>query len=64
MATDNIRRTTLTGELRRIMRTTKDPLDKHYLARAIKTVEALTVEMQLPDVVELERMYLLEDTRD
>lgn len=64
MAVLNIRRTTLAGELRRIRQTTKDPMDKHYLTRAIKTLKALTAETRLPDVLELERMYLLQDPRD
>jgi len=64
MAVVNIRRTNLTGELRRIRQITKDPLDKHYLTLVIKSLKALTVETPSPDVAELETLYLLQDTRD
>ncbi|MFL6305448.1 MAG: hypothetical protein ACJ72H_18110 [Candidatus Sulfotelmatobacter sp.] len=64
MAVVNIRRTNLTGELRRIRQITKDPLDKQYLTLVLKSLKVLTVETSSPDVAELERMYLLQDTRD
>jgi hypothetical protein len=54
----------LAGELRRIRQTTKNPVDKHYLTLVLKSLKSLTLETPSPDVAELERMYLLQDTRD